>query len=126
MLFRSVFWIFRRRAYFLCEYIEGSDLATAWSKQELETNEKETVALFRDLFRIFADYRISHGDMKATNFLVKEKILHVLDLDAMVRHRTDVKFKEKFNKDLQRFRKNWLGTLLEPEVDELLSEAAEY
>jgi tRNA A-37 threonylcarbamoyl transferase component Bud32 len=121
-----VFWIFRRRAYFLCEYIEGSDLETAWSKQELETNEKETVALFRDLFRIFADYRISHGDMKATNFLVKEKILHVLDLDAMVRHRTDAKFKEKFSKDLQRFRKNWLGTLLEPEVDKLLSEAAEY
>lgn len=119
-----VFWIIRRRAYFLCEYIEESDLWTAWRKQALETNEKETVALFRDLFRIFADYRISHGDMKATNFLVKGKVLYVLDLDAMVRHRTDAKFKEKFNKDLQRFRKNWLGTPLEPEVDKLLGEAA--
>ena len=121
-----VFWFFRKRAYFLCEYIEGNDLGTAWEKQELETNEKEIVALFRNLFKIMADYRISHGDMKATNFLIKDMKLHVLDLDAMVRNRSKAKFTEKFSKDLHRFRKNWVGTAMEPEVETLLVEAAKY
>lgn len=121
-----VFWLFRKRAYFLCEYIEGHDLGTAWEKQELEISEIEIVALFRNLFKIMADYRISHGDMKATNFLLQGKILHVLDLDAMTRNVSKAKFTEKFSKDLLRFRKNWVGTSMEPEVETLLAEAAKY
>ncbi len=121
-----VFWLFRKRAYFLCEFIEGHDLGTAWKKQELENSENEIVALFRDLFKIMADYRISHGDMKATNFLLQDKELYVLDLDAMVRNRSKEKFTEKFSKDLERFRKNWVGTSMEPEVETLLTEAAKY
>jgi len=121
-----VFWLFRKRAYFLCEYIEGHDLGTAWEKQELENSENEIVALFRGLFKIMADYRISHGDMKATNFLLQDKELYVLDLDAMVRNRSKEKFTENFSKDLERFRKNWVGTSMEPEVETLLAEAAKY
>ncbi|PCI75092.1 MAG: hypothetical protein COB20_13705 [SAR86 cluster bacterium] len=121
-----VFWLFRKRAYFLCEYIEGHDLGTAWEKQELEISENEIVALFRDLFKLMADYRISHGDMKATNFLLQDKELYVLDLDAMVRNRSKENFTEKFSKDLERFRKNWVGTSMEPEVETLLEEAAKY
>ncbi|GJM11710.1 MAG: hypothetical protein DHS20C12_01130 [Pseudohongiella sp.] len=121
-----VFWLFRRRAYFLCEYIEGQDLGAAWEKQELAIQTSELVELFRKLFKILADYRISHGDMKSTNFLVKDERVFVLDLDAMTRSASKEKFKEKFGKDLRRFRKNWVGTSMEPEVDSLLAEAAKY
>ena len=121
-----VFWLFRKRAYFLCEYIEGRDLGTAWDKQEVAISENEMVVLFRGLFKIMADYRISHGDMKATNFLLQDKELYVLDLDAMERNRSRSKFVEKFSKDLRRFRKNWVGTSMEPEVETLLEDAAKY
>ena len=121
-----VFWLFRRRAYFLCEYIDGHDLGTAWERQELELSENEIVALFRNLFKIMADYRISHGDMKATNFLLQDKKLHVLDLDVMKRNSSKAKFAKMFSKDLLRFRKNWVGTSMEPEVESLLVEAAKY
>lgn len=121
-----LFWLFRKRAYFLCEYIEGHDLGTAWEKQELEHRESEIVALFNDLFKTMANYRISHGDMKATNFLLKGNRLFVLDLDAMTRNTSKEKFKEKFRKDLKRFRKNWVGTSMEPEVKTLLADAAKY
>ena len=119
-------WFFRRRAYFLCEYIEGPDLGTVWEAEQQDIDQSEIVNLFRKLFRILADYRISHGDMKATNFLISDGKLHVLDLDAMVRSRNEDKFSAKFYRDLQRFRKNWVGTSLEPEVEKLLNEAAEY
>lgn len=121
-----VFWLFRKRAYFLCEFIEGQDLGTAWEKQEVEISEKEIVSLFRELFKTMADYRISHGDMKATNFLLQNKKLHVLDLDVMTRNASNAKFAEKFSKDLLRFGKNWVGTSMEPEVETLLAEAAKY
>lgn len=121
-----VFWLFRKRAYFLCEFIEGHDLGMAWEKKELENRESEVVVLFRGLFKLLADYRISHGDMKATNFLFKDGKIFVLDLDAMIRNRSRKSFTEKFSKDLKRFRKNWVGTSMEPEVESLLSDAAEY
>jgi tRNA A-37 threonylcarbamoyl transferase component Bud32 len=121
-----VFWFFRKRAYFLCEYIEELDLGTAWEKQQLEVSENEIVGLFRDLFKIMADYRISHGDMKATNFMLQDKELYVLDLDSMIRNKSRESFTEKFSKDLKRFRKNWVGTSMEPEVETLLIEAAKY
>jgi len=121
-----VFWLFRKRAYFLCEYIEGEDLGTAWKKQELKINENEIVSLFGDLFKIMGDYRISHGDMKATNFLLQDKELYVLDLDSMVRNRSREGFMAKFSKDLKRFRENWVGTSMEPKVKTLLADAEKY
>jgi len=120
------FWFFRKRAYFLCEYIESSDLATAWEKQELDMNEEQLAAQFRDLFRTMTDYQISHGDMKATNFLIKHNKIYVLDLDVMTRSGSREKFKEKFSKDLKRFRKNWVGTSMAPHVETLLTEVAKF
>ena len=121
-----IFWLFRKRAYFLCEYIEELDLGTALEKKELKSSENEIVVLFRDLFKIMADYRISHGDMKATNFLLQDKELYVLDLDSMVRSRSRESFTGKFSKDLKRFSKNWVGTSMEPKIETLLAEAAKY
>jgi len=72
------------------------------------------------------DYRISHGDMKAANFLLQDKELYVLDLDSMVRNRSREGFTAKFSKDLKRFRENWVGTSMEPKVKTLLADAEKY
>ena len=88
--------------------------------------ESEVVALFKGLFKTMADYRISHGDTKATNFMIKDGRLFVLDLDAMTRSASKAQFREKFSKDLKRFQKNWVGTSMEPEVETLLAQAAQY
>lgn len=122
-----VLWFFRKRAYFLCELLPAKDFSTEWESQSesLGTTD-EIIALFRDLFRVFFDYRISHGDMKASNFLVKDKQLYVLDLDAMVRNKSKRKFMEKFTKDMKRFQKNWLGTALEPKVEQLRQETEKF
>jgi hypothetical protein len=50
----------------------------------------------------------------------------VLDLDSMVRSRSRESFTGKFSKDLKRFRKNWVGTSMEPKIETLLAEAAKY
>ena len=140
-------WVFRRRAYFLCEYIDAEDLGKQWGRTETsqrgseESGEQavaesdsevnnssniieagEIVGLFRRLFKIMSDYRISHGDMKATNFIVSNNKLYVLDLDAMRRHESRSESSRKIRTDLARFRKNWLGGSLESAVESMSKE----
>ena len=58
-----------------------------------------------------ADTHISHGDLKATNFIYSNDKLYVLDLDAMTRHKGRASFHKSFRKDLDRFTTNWAGRL---------------
>jgi hypothetical protein len=44
----------------------------------------------------------------------------------MVRNKSRTSFVEKFSRDLKRFRKNWVGTSMEPEVEKLLTDAAKF
>jgi len=126
-----VFWIFRSRAYFLCEHIHEQDMGTQWGKESGSGAADEStgidsigevVTLFRQFLRLMSDYRISHGDMKATNFIIHDKRLYVLDLDAMRRHQSRKVFAQKFSADLARFRKNWLDSPLGLPVDLMIQE----
>ncbi|PCH63143.1 MAG: hypothetical protein COC19_01540 [SAR86 cluster bacterium] len=106
---RRYFAYLRQRAYFLCELVPGDhvlqlleqtgDNTVQWSKIE---------ASYSALFDCMKRYRISHGDMKASNFIYNDSSLYVLDLDAMKRHDSQYSFSKKFTKDLNRFNKNWI------------------
>ena len=50
---------------------------------------------------------VSHGDLKASNFLLEDGRAVIIDLDAMKEH-SIIKVREKaLNKDLKRFLRNW-------------------
>lgn len=116
-----VLWIFRRRSYFLCERIEAEHLTTNFESAATDKiGSDELLAAFQRLLEIMNDYKISHGDMKASNFIYANKLLYVLDLDFMQRHKTALRFHNRFAKDLARFRKNWIGTRLEAPVEQLI------
>ena len=51
--------------------------------------------------------RLSHGDMKATNFILSERGAVVIDLDAMRRHDAAESFQRAQRRDLRRFMRNW-------------------
>jgi tRNA A-37 threonylcarbamoyl transferase component Bud32 len=51
--------------------------------------------------------QISHGDLKATNFLMAQDGPVIIDLDAMRQLKDPEQFEKAFNKDLDRFMKNW-------------------
>lgn len=98
----------RNKAYYLCEYVEGVEALQILDTVSLESPEAaQVLARFRNLFQVMLDYRISHGDMKATNFLVTAEQLLVLDLDAMRQEPDKQRFKAEFSKDMKRFADNW-------------------
>ena len=118
-----VLWLFRRRAYFLCEKIAADNLTVSMEKDNsLEDVADELATAFGGLFKVMNEYRISHGDMKATNFIFKDKCLYVLDLDAMRRHKLARIYSAKISKDLTRFRKNWEGTTFESPINGMIRE----
>jgi tRNA A-37 threonylcarbamoyl transferase component Bud32 len=116
-----VLWFFRRRAYFLCEKVAAENLVLQLkSNDEQRPRIEEVFGAFERLFRIMQEYDISHGDMKATNFIFYEDMLYVLDLDAMARHDTHKKSSALLAKDLTRFRRNWAGTEVEMLANRLI------
>jgi len=99
----------RRQAYLLTECVEGDNLQ-AWllknDRNEIpEWLDRELLKLFDNLWR----GRTSHGDMKATNLIVTDGRLEVIDLDAVHYHRCKRGFVRSYRKDLQRFMDNWQG-----------------
>jgi tRNA A-37 threonylcarbamoyl transferase component Bud32 len=60
-----------------------------------------------ELFTVMVRNSLSHGDMKATNLLVDNGDLVVIDLDAARRHRIHYLHRIALHKDRIRFLKNW-------------------
>lgn len=59
------------------------------------------------LFEAFENHDLSHGDMKATNLLVHDDDLVVIDLDSAKQHRWKLFHRIALRRDKARFLKNW-------------------
>lgn len=99
----------RRQAYLLTECVEGDNLQAWLLKRGVDSI---PAWLDREVTRLFDNLwlgRTSHGDLKATNLIVSEERLKVIDLDAVHYHRCKQGFIRSYRKDLQRFMDNWQG-----------------
>lgn len=94
----------RGKAYFITEYVEGEDALACLRNLKHPNGELEALT---SILQELSDSRISHGDMKATNFVMGKQGPVILDLDAMREHRTHDSFRRAFKRDLERFMRNW-------------------
>jgi len=94
----------RSKAYLITEYIEGPDALQCLREMEKPNGELE--ALANILYKL-SESQISHGDLKATNFVMSNNGPVVIDLDAMREHKSHVTFAKAFKDDLERFMENW-------------------
>ena len=118
-----LFGLLRKKAYFVCEKIEAPNLMEYFEGKQLKHTElAQIIAKFRNLFQIMIDYKISHGDMKASNFIFHNEKLFVLDLDGMKRHQSNRHFKKAIMKDFNRFMKNWRNNEYEEEFKSMIDE----
>ncbi len=94
----------RGKAYFITEYIEGPDALNYLRGTKNPNGEPEALA---NLLQNLSSSQISHGDLKATNFLMASNGPVIIDLDAMRQLKDPAQFAKAFNKDIDRFMKNW-------------------
>lgn len=95
-------------AYFVCEYLDGELLQNYLPKiaddQQALLNVSGQLLKILKILKLF---RIVHGDLKATNFIIKQGKLYLIDLDGMKLVCPQRSFKKGFNRDLERFLLNW-------------------
>jgi tRNA A-37 threonylcarbamoyl transferase component Bud32 len=114
----------RGRAWLVSEYCEGPNLQARLAEHAEHGVPVRLKEAIRTLFARLAAERISHGDLKATNFLCRGDELVVLDLDAMRRHDSEAAWRKAWQKDRARFLRNWPeGSALQRELDAALPPA---
>jgi serine/threonine-protein kinase RIO1 len=60
-----------------------------------------------DIIKELADAGVSHGDLKASNFLLGRDGPVIIDLDSMKEHTNPIDRDRAEKKDIARFMRNW-------------------
>lgn len=90
------------RAWLVTEAIDGEPLQA----QHL-TGKPGLLAVVPRIIALLAMAGISHGDMKASNFMIRGDRLALIDLDAMRWHRSMRRAARALRRDVDRFLRNW-------------------
>ena len=86
-------------AFLVVDHVEGEPLDLA-----VEPDLNDAVAR---LFGAWRELRFAHGDTKASNFVVKDGDIYILDLDAAAFHPRGWRFVRAHRRDRVRFLANW-------------------
>jgi len=98
----------RKRAFFIMAYLPGETIEQIVRTKINDPQViKDCLDQLEALLKQLAVAQISHGDFKATNFLISSGRLSLVDLDGMQAHRSISAFKQGFHRDLQRLQRNW-------------------
>ena len=111
----------RPKGYFITRYVEGIDAKRWFGDESMTLEQKQAmVQKFTAMLSQLDELRITHGDMKATNFLIVEGEPMLIDLDAMKQHRCRYAFARAQRRDRERFMRNWQS---QPELYSLFESA---
>jgi len=116
--------IFRWQAYFVCEYIDGQTLDNYLLKMSQQQGAWQPILeQIVDIFVELWGAKISHGDTKASNFIIRNDQVYLLDLDGMRRHRRKSVLKQAWRRDIKRFLQNFIEyPLIEGYCNQLLQQ----
>lgn len=99
---------FRSTAYYITEYVDGTDLYHLITSDRSEEINIEVISKrFGGILQSIANASISHGDFKATNFIVTEDSLFIIDIEGMCEHICRWSLRRALKRDCTRFMKNW-------------------
>lgn len=96
-------WFWRRKAYFITEYVAGNELSHYVTSDNVSLVAKEVGVLLKHL----SQAGLSHGDMKATNLIHNQSGVSLIDLDSMKKHKHLTAKSSVWQTDMKRFLKNW-------------------
>ena len=99
----------RRRAWLITERAKG-EVASRYLQRHPDD---ASLARLADMVAAFGENGLVHGDMKATNFIMSDDSVEVIDLDSMHRPFTAPARRARIYRDRQRFLQNWKGELRE-------------
>lgn len=98
----------RMTSYFITDFIEGVDARTYFLSNNISIADKEkTAKKIIKIIQSMIKLKLSHGDMKASNFLIAGDKVFITDLDSMRHHSSQKSFDKYILKDINRLVENW-------------------
>jgi tRNA A-37 threonylcarbamoyl transferase component Bud32 len=98
----------RSTGYYVSEFIAEPNAEAFFRDDTIPDIDRQQAARsFVELFELLRKLGIRHGDCKATNFLLRDLVPVILDLDAMSECHPGARSKEFFRCDRERFLRNW-------------------
>ncbi len=96
------------RSALLMQQLPGTTLLDLVEQGTAVSQLKQLAHQLSNVFEVLERYRITHGDMKATNIIVSPQgQLSFIDLDATKFHRSSALFWRRRKKDRLRLGRNW-------------------
>ena len=99
--------LFKGRSWYITRFVQSDMLIDYLDAENWKLNLKKIEQALYALFEVLLKQNLSHGDMKATNLLVSNNNLVVIDLDAAKHHHFMFFHRHAIRKDKARFLKNW-------------------
>lgn len=101
-------WL-KRQSYFIYQYQPGQRADLILNDEHCSPERQQAlIEAMSQLVLQLRQAKISHGDLKAANFIVGEdNQVRLIDLDAVKWHRTQAGFAAKHRQDCVRFMQNW-------------------
>ena len=115
----------RGRAYFISAYLAGQPINEVIQQNLSDIDVLNNCAdLVLRILQQFCRLRLSHSDLKASNLIVAQDQLFIIDLDGMKKHTSNRKFQHAFRRDIIRLLQNWrcgniFHTLLKTRIREV-------
>lgn len=103
----SVWGPFTGRSWYVSRYVDNEVLLDYLGGEQDEEVITAIVDKVVRTFEVFLNTGMSHGDMKATNILVRDGELVLIDLDASRKHGSGFLHARAISRDCRRFLKNW-------------------
>ncbi|MCN4144604.1 MAG: hypothetical protein LC437_05970 [Thiohalomonas sp.] len=97
----------KRCSYFICKFQPGQTSWDYFCEKEFSHRTQIVADKLIAVLNRLCDYKITHGDLKGNNFLIYQEHVYLLDLDAMKQHKFAWQFNKSWQRDKQRFLKNW-------------------
>ncbi|MDL1967140.1 MAG: hypothetical protein LWW97_00995 [Deltaproteobacteria bacterium] len=99
---------FRSTSYYLSEYIDGTDLYRLITSDRSRKINIEALSIkFGEILKLLDDACMSHGDFKATNFIVADSRMFIIDIEGMREHIFKWSLRRALKRDCARFMRNW-------------------
>ena len=98
---------FAGRSWYVSRFVDSVLLSDYLGAEDWAAPLRSIEGKIAALFEIFRDHGLSHGDMKATNLLVCDDDLVVIDLDSARQHRWKFFHRTALRRDKARFLENW-------------------
>ena len=98
-------WI--KTSYLITEFVEGTTLAEAFIEGADQSQWGTTAREVGDILHSFPPVQVAHGDFKSRNFIVANDTVLMIDLDSMKSHTLSTIFNSTYQRDVDRFERNW-------------------